>query len=159
MVNTLLSLHSLCSRTKTVNSNWLGTKEKQGATLSIIIFKSKILFNLIKTTTATKTKLGNIWLTEMTCLIKQIRNTIKNVHVRTNTCKHLTIIFLSKHTFCCAFRAVFGYKNLFNWFWIDFETSEFLLPCSIQQDSQNIADDYTSIEPHHEVENNTTTPK
>ena len=60
VVSILLSLHSLCSRTKTVNSNWLGTKEKQGATLSIIIFKSKILFNLIETTKETKTKLGNI---------------------------------------------------------------------------------------------------
>lgn len=47
-----------------------------------------------------------------------------------------------------------------NWVWIDFITSKLVLPGSIRQESQSIAFDYTLIEPHYEVKNNTTaTPR
>ena len=38
-------------------------------------------------------------------------------------------------------------------------TPEFVLPRSIRQDNQKIADDYILIEPHHKVKNNTATPR
>ena len=81
---------------------------------------------------------------------------------RNDTCKHFWkdqstpfVIF----TLRCAFQAIFGWKNLFNWDWIDFKSSEFVLPCSIRQESQNIVYDNTLIELHHEVKNDTATPR
>ena len=62
-------------------------------------------------------------------------------------------------TLRCAFQAICGYQNLFYRVWIDFKSSKFVLPCSIRQESQNIAYDNTLIEPHHEVKNNTATPR
>ena len=97
------------------------------------------------------------WLLKENWFGIQIEKSI--IFKRNDTCKHFWkdqsppfVIF----TLRCAFQAI---ENLFYWAWVNFKSSEFSLPCSIRQESQNIAYDNTLIELHHEVKNDTATPR